>query len=77
MRAPVTRPLSGGADAYERTFALHSSPIDLILKLANAVMAAERFERAAEVLEEGLIVHPRQVGLWVQLRKAKAALAAE
>jgi hypothetical protein len=62
--------------AYEAAYAIDAYPVVLVDRLAAALLADDRPERAREVLLEGLRNHRRSAALRARLRDADAALAA-
>lgn len=63
------------ADAYERAYAIDPYPVKLIHRLAVALLAAGRTERAREVLVDGLVKHPGNRMLTQQFHVADRAAA--
>jgi tetratricopeptide (TPR) repeat protein len=65
---------NAAADCYERAYALDPYPVPLIHQLAVALLAAGRVERARQVLEAGLALHPNHAKLSRQLQIANRRL---
>lgn len=60
-------------DAFEAAYQIDPFPVDLIVRLSQALIETGRLERAREVLNEGLVLHPGQPVLVEQLRSASAS----